>query len=276
MSVMTTSKGTIQGYNGIAINDDKHQIILQAKTWDSVSEQQTLKPAIEELSKQLKNLHTIKSLTGVKFTADSGFHSEDNLTYLSTTGLDSYIADTRFRSRNPLFKTSETYHTEQEKRRLKRSKGKPRLFTSKDFHYDKTKQQCYCPAGNKMWSGGTALKSGQQIYTRFIGYLKDCKTCTLQPQCMRKVPNKTGRQVQFLDKKTKKQSYSDKMKNKIDSPIGRRQYSKRLGIIEPVFGNITVNKGMNKFTLRGQEKVNSQWQMYCLVHNIEKLRNHLH
>nr|WP_232769173.1 transposase [Colwellia sp. Bg11-28] len=30
----------------------------------------------------------------------------------------------------------------------------------------------------------------------------------------------------------------------------RRQYSKRLGTIEPVFGNITVNKGMNKFTLR--------------------------
>jgi len=41
-------------------------------------------------------------------------------------------------------------------------------------------------------------------------------------------------------------------------------------------GNITVNKGMNKFTLRGQEKVNGQWQMYCLVHNIEKLRNSLH
>ncbi len=38
----------------------------------------------------------------------------------------------------------------------------------------------------------------------------------------------------------------------------------------------SVNKGMNKFTLRGQEKVNTQWQMYCLVHNIEKLRNSLH
>jgi hypothetical protein len=44
---MTTSKGTIQGYNGIAINDDKHQVILQAQTWGSVGEQQTLKPAIE-------------------------------------------------------------------------------------------------------------------------------------------------------------------------------------------------------------------------------------
>ena len=82
---------------------------------------------------------------------------------------------------------------------------------------------------------------------------------------MRKTPQSTGRQVQFLQKYEQKLSYSDKMKVKIDSPMGRRQYSKRLGAIEPVFGNITVNKGMNKFTLRGQEKVNSQWQMYCLV-----------
>jgi len=63
------------------------------------------------------------------------------------------------------------------------------------------------------------------------------------------------------------------MRVKIDSSVGRRQYSKRLGMIEPVFGNITVNKGMNKLTLRGKDKVNAQWQMYCLVHNIEKLRN---
>ncbi|WP_310737485.1 hypothetical protein [Pseudoalteromonas sp. SG44-1] len=26
-----------------------------------------------------------------------------------------------------------------------------------------------------------------------------------------------------------------------------------------MFGNITVNKGMNKLTLRGQTKVNAQW-----------------
>ncbi|WP_259400089.1 MULTISPECIES: transposase [unclassified Pseudoalteromonas] len=28
---------------------------------------------------------------------------------------------------------------------------------------------------------------------------------------------------------------------------------------------------MNKLTLRGQTKVNTQWQLYCVVHNIEKL-----
>ncbi len=53
---MTSSKGTIQGYNGIAINDDKHQIILQAQAWGSVGEQQTLQPAIEQINQQLDKL----------------------------------------------------------------------------------------------------------------------------------------------------------------------------------------------------------------------------
>jgi len=273
---MTTSKGTIQGYNGIAINDDKHQVILQAQAWGSVGEQQTLEPAIEQLKNQFDKLGTPDSLLKAKFTADSGFHSEVNLEYMATTGLDSYIADTQFRSRNPLFQTSETYQTEQEKRRLKRSKGKPRLFIQDDFHFDPVSNTCICPAGKNLWLQSKSIDVGGKNYSRFTGYLKDCRICPLQKQCMRKPPKSTGRQVQFLQQSQSTVSYSDKMKVKIDSPVGRRQYSKRLGAIEPVFGNITVNKGMNKFTLRGQEKVNAQWQMYCLVHNIEKLRNSLH
>ena len=276
---MTTSKGTIQGYNGIAINDDKHQVILQAQTWGSVGEQQTLQPAVAQLKQQLAKLNTETRAdeNTIKFTADSGFNSEVNLEFMAQSGFDTYIADNQFRKRNPLFKASETYETEQEKRRLKRSKGKPRLFTSSDFHYDETTQTCRCPAGNDMWRSGINVNSNNQKYTRFCGYLKDCKACPLQQQCMRKPPIKTGRQVQFINNESRKKlSYIDKMKVKIDSPIGRRQYSKRLGAIEPVFGNITVNKGMNKFTLRGQDKVNTQWQLYCLVHNIEKLRSSLH
>ncbi len=32
-------------------------------------------------------------------------------------------------------------------------------------------------------------------------------------------------------------------------------------------------KGMNRFTLRGRLKVNIQWMLYCLVHNIGKIAN---
>ena len=187
------------------------------------------------------------------------------------------MADNAFRSRNPLFQVSETYPLEKEKRRLKRSKGKPKQFSSDDFYFDKERETCRCPAGKAMWLQSNHIKVAGKSYTRFTGYLKSCKVCPLRQQCMRKAPTKTGRQVQFVNERSPNIiSYSDKMKVKIDSSAGRRQYSKRLGTIEPVFGNITVNKGMNKFTLRGQEKVNAQWQMYCLVHNIEKLRNSLH
>ncbi len=44
-----------------------------------------------------------------------------------------------------------------------------------------------------------------------------------------------------------------------------------MSVVEPVFGNIGTNKGLNRFSLRGKEKVNGQWKLYCMIQNIEKL-----
>ena len=44
--------------------------------------------------------------------------------------------------------------------------------------------------------------------------------------------------------------------------------------MEPVFGNTRGNKRLDRFTLRGKKKVDGQWKLYCLVHNIEKLAHH--
>ena len=64
------------------------------------------------------------------------------------------------------------------------------------------------------------------------------------------------------------------MKRAIDSERGRRLYSQRIGTVEPVFANLRYNKRLDRFTLRGREKVATQWQLYCLVHNIEKIATH--
>jgi hypothetical protein len=64
------------------------------------------------------------------------------------------------------------------------------------------------------------------------------------------------------------------MKGKTDSDHGRHIYSRRLGTVEPVFGNINTTKRLRRFSHRGKLKVNAQWLMYCLVHNIEKLQNY--
>ncbi|MGL1902553.1 MAG: transposase [Fibrobacterales bacterium] len=64
------------------------------------------------------------------------------------------------------------------------------------------------------------------------------------------------------------------MKLKIYSDIGRLQYSHRMSVVEPVFGSIRTNKKLDRFNLRGKEKVQGQWQLYCMVHNIEKIANY--
>lgn len=273
MSVMTTSKGTIQGNNGIAIADDKHQVIVQAKTWGSVNEQQTLTPSVNALKKQLEDIGKPAPFTGVKFTADSGFNSKSNLNAMAQTELDCYIADPGYRSRNPLFQNSATYQKSQAKRHKARQKSSTKYFTKEDFTYDLSKLICICPAGNPMWvQSKTTVRCGEEGVS-FCGYLAHCRTCEKQSQCMRKPPKKTGRQLFVTQENTDEtQNYYQQMKDKIDTSQGRKEYSKRLGCIEPVYGNITVNKGMNRFTLRGQTKVDAQWQTYCLVHNIEKLR----
>ena len=44
----------------------------------------------------------------------------------------------------------------------------------------------------------------------------------------------------------------------------------RFAIVEPVFANIRHNKRPDRFTLRGTQKVDTQWKLFCQVHNIEK------
>jgi len=61
------------------------------------------------------------------------------------------------------------------------------------------------------------------------------------------------------------------MKHRVDSQQGNAIYGHRMSVVEPVFGS---NKRLNRFSLRSKKKVQGQWQLYCLVHNIEKLANY--
>ena len=61
------------------------------------------------------------------------------------------------------------------------------------------------------------------------------------------------------------------MRDKVDSAAGRLKYGLRLGIAEPPFANLRATLGLDRFTLRGRRKVNAQWMLFTMVHNIGKL-----
>jgi hypothetical protein len=64
------------------------------------------------------------------------------------------------------------------------------------------------------------------------------------------------------------------MKRKIDSVAGRALYAIRLAIREPPFANIRSALRLDRFTLRGKRKVNVQWNLFCMIHNMKKIQRY--
>jgi transposase len=66
-------------------------------------------------------------------------------------------------------------------------------------------------------------------------------------------------------------SPKERMARKLRTKRGRKAYSRRKVIVEPVFGQIKQARGIRSFLLRGIEKVRAEWSMICTGHNLLKL-----
>ena len=61
------------------------------------------------------------------------------------------------------------------------------------------------------------------------------------------------------------------MRAKVASDAGQAIYALRKTIIEPVFGQIKGPRGFRRFSFRGLGKVQAEWLLICLTHNLLKL-----
>jgi transposase len=265
---MATSKGVIQGYTGVAAVDARHQIIVEAQAHGTGSEQELLIPVVKAMQETLSADSLI--------TADAGYHSEANLKELASMKIEALIADNNMRSRDERFAGQDKYKALPDP--IHDKGGKPKQaarYQPKDFDYDQQTGTCFCPAGKQLYGNGSGCSINGYAAVKFQGAQRDCLPCTHRERCLL-TPQKTKtRQVTFFQGRADgNESYTDKMKQRIDSPEGRARYGRRFATVEPVFGNLRHNKQLNRFTLRGRKKVDAQWKLYCLVHNIEKLAHH--
>jgi transposase len=266
---MATGKGVIQGYTGVATVDAKHQIIVDAQAHGTGSEQELLLPVIDAVTPMLGE-HTA-------VVADAGYHSADNLKGLAERQIDAWIADPGMRQRDERFKDQGKHQAKPDPLHDKSKKAaKPgRRFKPADFAFDETQRTCRCPAGKALYGNGRDCTINGYRVMKFQGAKQDCQPCTLRERCLR-TPQKTiTRQVSFFfGKRDAGDNGIEAMKTRIDSPLGRQRIGQRFATVEPVFGNLRGNKRLDRFTLRGQQKVDGQWKLYALVHNLEKLAHH--
>jgi transposase len=265
---MATSKGVIQGYTGVAAVDAKHQIIVCAQAHGSGSEQEVLMPVVKAMQEVMSE--------NTLLTADAGYHSEDNLKQLADRKIDALIADNGMRTRDERFADQDQHKAKPDPLWNKTPVDKKEaLFSPKDFTYDEEAKVCICPAGEFLYLNGARVVINGREGVKFTGAKRVCGPCPVREKCLRHPERTAVRQVVFFTGKLHKpESYSARMKRSIDSPEGRMRYGQRFATVEPVFGNLRYNKGLDRFTLRGQTKVDGQWKLFCLVHNIEKLAHH--
>lgn len=213
--------------------------------------------------------------TDTLITADAGYHSSENLQALAEQQIDALIADNQMRQRDERYEAQDKHKAKADPLYEKKHTGatqKIRLYRPEDFQVSEDQSHCICPAGRKLYSNGSACTiNGRQCH-KYTGSKAGCGSCEQRNQCLRHPERTAVRQVAIFKKAQRSPNdLLEAMRQRIDSPEGRRLYSQRIGTVEPVFGNIRHNKRLNRFTLRGRHKVGVQWRLYCLVHNIEKL-----
>jgi transposase len=259
---MKTSHGTIQGYNGQALVDKKHQVIVHGQAFGNAHDHQHLAPMIDGAKDNLKKIGKSEDyFEDTIFTADTNYHNQSNLKKCQEEKLDAYIPDLKFRSRDPRFANQPRYQPQ---------KGKK--FVLADFKYDSQKDHYICPNGKVLKLNVKKHIQDRNIYRRYMADAKDCSRCSLKSRCFYR--KNTKRRTLDVPIGADKTNFSKAMLKKIESNKGRKIYPQRMAIVEPVFANIRARKRMDWFSLRGKIKVNIQWLLYCMVHNIEKIANY--
>ncbi|GHT72154.1 transposase [Spirochaetia bacterium] len=250
-ALIHTSKGYIQGYIGLAVSDDKNQVIVSAEAVGSANECEHFPRMLDETNKSIEETG-IKKKRKATILADSNYFSEENLRAAEAAGMEAIIPDGDY------------------KKRL--GKKEERRYNAADFKHHKGGDYYVCPHGKRLeYKGNTYLrgKEGKE----YRANVKDCRACPYFSKCIkRKKDQETmskGRTLLIMAS-SEEGSLCMELKKKLNREEYQERYSRRIQIIEPVFSDIAYCKELNRFTLRGRNKVNGQWQLYCIVHNLCK------
>lgn len=184
---------------------------------------------------------------------DAAYGSEENYAWLEKHQVGNYLKYNRF-------------HKEQHPPRKPELRQKER-FVSANFVYDQEKDEFTCPAGSPMTYRETRpykTRNGYLSERRFYA-CDQCETCPLKPQCTKAKGNRRI-QVSF-----KLRAYQQQARENLLSEQGIEYRKKRAVDVETPFGNIKQNMGYRRFLLRGLKKVEIEWGLVCMAHNMRKL-----
>ncbi len=185
--------------------------------------------------------------------ADAGYGSEENYAYIEQYGMNNYVKYGTFYQDTHHYRKPELIRKHQ--------------FRAEQFSYDAENDQFICPANKRLrFLNTTRYKTDNGYLSDRRNYqCEDCHECALKSQCTKAKGNRSIR-ISF-----RLMAYREQARRNLTSESGVRLRSERSTEVETVFGHIKHNMGFRRFMLRGVDKVNTEWGLISIAHNMRKM-----
>lgn len=180
--------------------------------------------------------------------ADAGYGSEENYEYMEANNIEAFVKYNYF-------------HKEQ-KRPFKNN-----IFLSQNLYYNKEEDYFVCPMGQHLVKIKEGKRTSGNGYISHVSYYQAlrCQGCPLRGQCHKAKENRT------IEVNHRLRELKRKARELLLSETGLYHRSKRPIEPEAVFGQIKSNNKFNRFTLRGLPKIEIEFGLMALAHNLRKL-----
>jgi transposase len=230
-------------YNAQITTEASHKIIVGAHLSQCSSDAQSLKPALEEVEKNLGE-------KPAQVVVDGGFTNRDNIVDCAAQKIDLVGSLAR---------------PEERSEAAMKSQGIDPAFAPHHFCILEAGQQLQCLAGCTLPYVRQSRKRGN-VYQQYQARGEDCLACRYRPQCCPKTAEK-GRTVSI---RVEEQADVAAFREKMDLPENRAIYRRRGEVAEFPNAWIKDKLGVRKFRVRGLVKAGSELLWACLTYNIQQ------
>jgi len=230
---MKNKKGRIEASYNVQITVDKKNFILANDVSKDENDVGQLQPQVLQTEENIGLLPE-----NIPWSFDNGYYESGNIKFLDDEMIDGYIPDNKKKTVPP--------------------------YDKQHFIYDQENDEYICPAGKPVTFLGERYDKSKKKTVRIYKGQK-CKTCPYQKICTKQ---KDGiRYIRSFPYRKERNAMNEKM----DTEKGKEIYKLRAITVEPVFGDIKENKGMQGFFTRGIKTVRTEFNLVCTACNIKKI-----
>lgn len=235
--MMKMREGIRLGYNAQAVVDSKAGVIVAVDVTTDQNDEQQLVPMLKTVQEEMGK-------TAEETVADGGYCSGGQLAGAEAAQFSVLV---NLDGLQKVEKNGGPYHCSK-------------------FKYDAESDCYYCPMGQKL-EFQRINKHRDRSYETRIYRCKSAKQCPVRWQCSK---DRHGRAIERSPYSDAIVRQKEKQRDKTKTDLLRR----RKVIVEPVFAQVKHLLEFRRWTVRGLEKVKTQWEFVCAIVNLRKIYPH--